>query len=126
MFQLSPEEFESLRSQNVILKKGRGQHRKYLPYAFTEHGALMLGNVLRSSQAVSMSLLIVRAFVQLRDMLANHAELAKKFDELERRVASHDQAIGDLLRAIRRLMEQPMPAKRAIGFTADIGGGNEE
>jgi hypothetical protein len=87
------------------------------PYAFTEHGALMLGNVLKSSRAVEMSLRVVRAFVHLRELVATHKELAHKFDELERKVSSHDQAITGLLHAIRQLMAPPEAGKqRPIGF----------
>ena len=68
MFRLSQEEAEILRSQNATLKGGRGQHRKYLPYAFTEHGAIMAATVLNSQRAVEMSVFVVRAFVQLREM----------------------------------------------------------
>jgi phage regulator Rha-like protein len=120
MFQLSEEDLALLRSQSVTLKRGRGQHRKYLPYAFTVHGALMLGNVLRSQCAISVSVLIVRAFVQLRAALANHEELARKLDQLEQRVSGHDNSILEILQAIRRLMEKPETSKRAIGFTADM------
>ncbi len=91
-----------------------------LPCAFTEHGALMLGNVLKSSRAVEVSLLVVRAFVQLRQMLATHKELAAKLDELERKVSGHDQAIAGLIDAIRQLMQTPPISKRGIGFTADL------
>ena len=122
MFQLSDPELASLRSQSVILKKGRGQHAKYLPYAFTEHGALMLGNVLRSPSAVLISVLIVRAFVQFRAILANHDLLSKKLDQLEKRVSGHDGAIRDLLQAIRVLTNIPAPAKRPIGFVSDVEG----
>ena len=120
MFQLSEDEFASLRSQSVILKKGRGQHRKYLPYAFTEYGALTVGNILRSPSAISVSVLIVRAFVQFRAVLANHEALAKKLDQLEKKVSGHDGAIHDLLRAIRALTVPAGPSKRAIGFTSDL------
>ncbi|MCX7168656.1 MAG: ORF6N domain-containing protein [Rhodocyclales bacterium] len=91
-----------------------------LPYAFTEHGALMLGNVLKSSRAVEVSLLVVRAFVQIREMLSTHKELAAKLDQLERKVSSHDQAIAGLIDAIRQLMAPPVPTRRGIGFTADM------
>jgi ATP-dependent Clp protease ATP-binding subunit ClpA len=121
-FRLSEEEFASLRSQSVILKKGRGQHRKHLPYAFMEHGALMLGNVLRSPTAIAVSVLIVRAFVQLRALFSNQEELSKQLDQLEQRVTGHDSAIKDLLHAIRRLMSMSEPSKRPIGFTADLKG----
>ena len=122
MFRLSQAELASLRSQSVILKKGRGQHAKFLPHAFTEHGALMLGNVLRSPSAVSISVLIVRAFVQFRAVLAHHDELSKKLDQLEKRVSGHDDAIRDLLQAIRVLTNTPTPAKRPIGFVSDVEG----
>ncbi len=91
-----------------------------LPYAFTEHGALMLGNVLKSPRAVEVSLLVVRTFVQLREMLSSNKELAAKLDQLERKVSSHDQAIAGLIDAIRQLTSSPAPVSRGIGFTADI------
>jgi hypothetical protein len=91
-----------------------------LPYAFTEHGALMLGNVLKSPRAVEVSLIVVRTFVQLREMLSTNKELAAKLDQLERKVSGHDQAIAGLIDAIRQLMATPMPRGRGIGFTANI------
>jgi hypothetical protein len=122
MFRISEDELAVLRSQSVILKKGRGKHVKFLPYAFTEHGALMLGNILRSPSAVAMSVLIVRAFVQLRAVLANHGELSRKLDQLEERVAGHDSAIREILKAIRVLTSTATPPKRPIGFTSDLEG----
>src|SRR5918992_3250577 len=78
-FQLSDDEAESLRSQIATLKtRGRGQHRKYLPYAFTEHGAIMAATILNSPRAVEMSVHVVRAFVQLRDLLSSNRQLAEK------------------------------------------------
>ena len=91
-----------------------------LPYAFSEHGALMLGNILKSGRAVEVSLHIVRTFVKIREMLSSHKELALKLDALERKVGSHDQAITSLLEAIRQLMLQPAKRGRPIGFTADL------
>lgn len=91
-----------------------------LPYAFTEHGALMLGNVLKSSSAVEVSLLVVRAFVQIREMLSAHKDIAAKLDQMERKLSSHDQAIAGLIDAIRQLMKPPDSARRGIGFTANI------
>lgn len=93
-----------------------------LPHAFTEHGALMLGNVLKSPRAIQVSLLIVRAFVQLREMLSTHKELAHKLEELEQRVGAHDEAIVGLIEAIRELMEPPEEPKKTIGFTAEQKG----
>jgi hypothetical protein len=91
-----------------------------LPYAFTEHGALMLGNVLKSSRAIEVSLLVVRAFVQIREMLSAHKDISAKLDQMERKLSSHDQAIAGLIDAIRQLMNPPVPARRGIGFTANI------
>jgi len=84
MFQLSREEFAALRSQTVTLKGSRGQHPKYPPYAFTEHGAVMLASVLNSQVAVRASILVVRAFVRLREVLATDNELAAELAEVKR------------------------------------------
>jgi ORF6N domain-containing protein len=115
-FRLTRAEYDSLRSQIVTLK--RGQHRKYAPHAFTEHGAIMAANVLNSKQAVEMSVFVVRAFVRLRDMLATHKDLAAKIDELDRRVGSHDKAIGSIIAAIRQLTAPAARKSGAIGFRA--------
>lgn len=120
MFQLTAEEYQSLRSQFATLKAGRGQHRKYLPYAFTEHGAIMAATILNSPRAVEMSVYVVRAFVKLRELLASNAALARKLDELERKYQHHDKAITAILSAIRELMNPPEPKHRSIGFTADL------
>ena len=121
MFTLEQDEWEALRSQFATLKTGRGQHRKYLPYAFTEHGAIMAATVLNSPRAVEVSIYVVRAFVQLRELLAGHKELAKRLDQLEarmeRKLLTQDQAIAGILDAIRQLMAPPpAPKKRPIGF----------
>jgi phage regulator Rha-like protein len=118
MFQLTDDEAASLRLQNVTLKAGRGQHRKYLPYAFTEHGAIMAATILNSAQAVEVSVYVVRAFVELRNALASNKDLARKFELLERKLDSHDQFIVGILRQIHELMN-PVQT-RAIGFTADF------
>lgn len=133
MFQLTEEEGESLRSQIVTLnagdslrsqiatlKPGRGQHRKYLPYVFTEHGAIMAASVLNSPRAVEMSVFVVRAFVQLRALLASSRELSERLNELERKLSTHDQAIAGLIDAIRQLTSVPAKPSRPIGFTADL------
>ena len=104
MFQLSEKEGANsvaLRSQSVTLKPGRGQHRKYLPYVFTEQGIAMLSSVLRSERAVQVNIAIMRAFVQLRELAASNRQLAAKFEELEHRVGDHDHAIHTLFDAIR-------------------------
>lgn len=121
MFQLSEDEWESLRSQFATLKTGRGQHRKYLPYAFTEHGAIMAATILNSPRATEVSVYVVRAFVALREMLAGNKELAAKLAELDSRLSrkldSHDQAITGLINAMRELMKPVEPKqKQPIGF----------
>jgi hypothetical protein len=120
MFQLTREEAELSRSQFVTLKPGRGQNIKYLPYAFTEHGAIQAANILNSARAVEMGVYVVRAFVKLREVLASNKELAQKLDQLERKLQTHDQAIVGILKAIRQLMNPPPAKSRGIGFTADI------
>jgi hypothetical protein len=86
LFLLTAEEISSLRSQIAALKLGRGQHRKYLPHVFTEHGAIMAATILNSSRAVEMSVYVVRAFVQLREMLTSNKEMARRFAQLEPRL----------------------------------------
>jgi hypothetical protein len=116
-FQLTPEEFAALISQIAISKKGRGGRRK-LPWVFTEHGAIMLAAHLNSERAVEMSVFVVRAFVQMREVLLGNRQLAAKLAELEERVGGHDAVIADLITAIRKLLEVPVEekTKREIGF----------
>lgn len=97
-----------------------------LPYAFTEHGALMLGNVLKSPRAIEVSLLVVKTFVRLREMLASHKDLELKLNELEQKFAEHDEAIVQLVEAIRQLMRHPESANRSIGFTADLSSNEDD
>lgn len=115
MFQLTAKENEALRSQIVTSNEGRGG-RRYLPYAFTEHGAIMAATVLNSPKAVEMSVFVVRAFVRLRQMLATNRQLATKIDELERKLETHDTAIQDLIEAIKALMAPEEGPRRKIGF----------
>jgi len=124
LLQLTAQEWAALRSQSVILKPGRGQHRKYLPYAFTEQGVAMLSSVLSSPQAIAVNIQIMRAFVQMRELLSSNRELARQFAQLERRLnkklADHDDAIAAILSAIRELMNPPASKTRGIGFTAKL------
>ena len=113
MLQLTVQENAALRSQIVALKRGRGQHRKYLPYVFTEQGVAMLSSVLRSNRAVQVNIEIMRAFVRLRRMLASNEDLARKLDALEKRYDAKFRVVFD---AIRELMTPPEPNKRKIGF----------
>jgi len=120
MFQLTAKEEQALRSQFVISKKGRGG-RRYPPYAFTEHGAIMAATVLNSKQAIEMSVFVVRAFVRMREMLAKNRQLAAKINELDRRLETHDTAIQDIIEAIKELMLPEEPSKRKIGFQIPPG-----
>ncbi len=120
LFRLSRDETEALnRSQSVT---GSQKHRnpRFPPFAFTEHGAIMTATILNSPRAVEMSVYVVRAFVQLRELLASSAELARRLDELEGKLEHHDEAITAILSAIRELMNPPAPKRRGIGFTADL------
>jgi hypothetical protein len=120
LFQLASDEAAEalrLRSQNVILKAGRGRHRKYLPFAFTEHGALMAATVLNSPQAVRMSLFIIRAFVKLRQEQAANAAILKRLGEIDKTLLVHDAGLRDIYRKLRPLLLPPphRPGKE-IGF----------
>jgi phage regulator Rha-like protein len=115
VFRLTEKEHKVLRSQIVTSKTGRGG-RRYTPYAFTEHGAIMAATVLNSERAVQMSVFVVRAFVRLREMLATNRKLAGKIDELENRLDSNDSVIQDLIEAIKDLMTPQEPPRSRIGF----------
>jgi len=123
MFELTEGEWESLRSQFVTLKIGRGQHRKYRPHAFTEQGVAMLSSVLRSDRAIAVNIQIMRTFVRMRELIDSNRELSNRLDEIEMRFGSrldaNDEAIAAVLSAIRSLMNPPR--SRPIGFTADFG-----
>ena len=116
MFQLTHEEDALLRSQFVTLKTGRGQHAKYLPYAFTEQGVAMLSSVLRSERAIQVNIEIMRTFVRLRQMLASNVELARKLNALEKK---YDVRFKAVFEAIHELMAPPVSKKkRPIGFAS--------
>lgn len=123
MFQLTPAELSSLRSQSVILKPARGQHSKFLPLAFTELGVAMLSSVLRSPRAIQTNILIVRAFVRVRELIASNKDLAARIELLE---ASHDRTasvielladeIDKVTHEVRKMKAIPPAPKRKIGF----------
>jgi hypothetical protein len=116
MFQVTREEDGLLRSQIATLKLGRGRHRKYLPYAFTEQGVAMLSSILRSDRAVKVNIEIMRTFVRLRQMAITHRDLARRLDELESKYDAQFKVVFD---AIRKLMEPPPQRPRPrIGFGA--------
>jgi len=112
MFQLNDQEFRSLKSQ--IVTSSWGGLRRAAPYAFTEQGVAMLSSVLRSKRAIRVNVEIMRAFVRLRQMLASHADLARKLDTLERKYDTQFKVVFD---AIRELMKPPEPRQRRIGFS---------
>jgi len=111
VFQLSEQEWKALRSR-FATSKGRGG-RRYLPYAFTEHGAIMAANVLNSTQAIQMSVAVVRAFVRLRRMALSVEGLARKVAELEKKYDASFRVVFD---AVRQLMNPPQPPRKPIGF----------
>jgi hypothetical protein len=133
MFQLTADEWAALRSQFATLDAaartggGRGRHRKYLPYAFTEHGAIMAANLLSSPRAIEVSVYVVRAFVRMRELASTHGDLAKRLAELEDKTEAlamnHDTfshntraQLKKVFDALRELMTPPDPPKRPIGF----------
>lgn len=115
LFTITRAEYENLRSQNATSRLGHGG-RRYLPKAFTEHGAIMAASVLNSKRAIEMSIFVVRAFVRMRESLLINQRVVSKLSELEARLDSHDAEIQEVVDAIRELME-PLPANdRRIGF----------
>lgn len=120
IFQLTAAEMvETLRSQSATLKQG--QHLKYRPYAFTEHGAIMAANVLNSPQAVAMSVYVVRAFIQQREVLAANASLLKRLAEIDKTLLLHDSALRDIYQRLQPLLQPaPEPPRKKIGFHAAL------
>jgi hypothetical protein len=128
VFQLTDQELGRLRSQFATSNAATGRGgRRYLPYAFTEHGSLMAANVLNSPRAIEVSVYIVRAFISLRQVLAAHKDLAGKLEALEKRTEAlalkHDAVVGEtraqfkeVFEALRRLMSPSLPGRRPIGF----------
>lgn len=105
----------ALRSQTVILEQGR--HAKYLPYAFTEHGALMAANLLNSPEAVVMSVYVIRAFIKQRELLRTHTEILKKIAQIDAKLLKHDGVLRAIVRELHPLINPPpTPPKRQIGF----------
>jgi len=115
MFELTKDENENLRSQNAILKQGA--FSKYLPYAFTEHGVLMLSNVLKSGRAIEMSIKIIDVFVRLREMLLTHKDILLKLEQIEKKVTGHDDDIQLIFDYVKQLLKPPPQKPRPrIGF----------
>src|SRR5882724_1703587 len=126
LFRLTSTEVQALNRSHFATGSQRHRDPRFPPYAFTEHGAMMAAMILNSPRAVEMSVYVVRAFVKLRELLASNRELARRFEQLEARVeklVAHDQALGVILCAIRKLMPpppEPPPKNRGIGFTVDL------
>jgi len=112
MFQLSKDEFDSLRSQ-IVISKGKGG-RRYPPYAFTEQGVAMLSSVLNSKRAIQVNVQIMRAFSKLREMLSTHEDLKKKIEAMEKK---YDQQFQIVFEAIKQLLETEAKPRKKIGFT---------
>lgn len=119
MFRLTAEEYAVVRSQTVTLETSRGQHRKYLPHAFTEQGVAMLSSVLRSDRAVQVNIHIMRAFVRMREMAITHSRLARELEKLRDRVDVHDESINAIMEVLNRLLNPPAGEPKRIGFTTD-------
>jgi phage regulator Rha-like protein len=128
MFQLTREEYESLRFQIGTLKTGRGMHRKYLPFVFTEHGVIMLSAVLNSQVAEEINIAVVKAFIDMRHYIAKPVQ--KKLDDLEKilmlhidsssnNFAKHAAKINEILNTLSNLIEKPPTTKHKIGFNTD-------
>jgi ORF6N domain-containing protein len=120
IFRLSAQETEALNRSQIVTGSQKHRDPRFPPYAFTEHGAIMAASILNSPRAIEMSIYVVRAFVQLRELLASNTALARKLNELEAKLNTHDQAIAAILSAIRELMNPPAPKGRGIGFTAKL------
>jgi phage regulator Rha-like protein len=118
MFQLKPKEIQFLRFQSGTSSRTNHGGRRYKPYAFTEHGVAMLSSVLHSDRAVQVNIAIMRAFLQLRAMLATHEDLRRKINEMEKR---YDAKFHAVFSTLRQMLETPIPSKRQIGFHARSG-----
>jgi len=119
MFELSQEENERLRSHFATLKQGA--HSKYLPYAFTEHGVLMLSNILKSGRAIEMSIKIIDVFVKLREMLITHKDILLKLEQIEKKITGHDEEIQMIFAALKELLDPPKEPRNQIGFKVTKG-----
>ena len=106
MFQLTENEYNSLRSQIVILKKGRGEHQKYLPFAFTEHGILMLSSVLKSDKAIQTNIQIMRIFTKVRQMLLDTTEIKVDILQIQKKLQNHDKNIELVFSYLDELTEK--------------------
>lgn len=114
MFGLTKEEYEALRSQIGTLK--RGQHTKFLPFAFTEQGVAMLSSVLGSEQAIEVNILIIRIFSRFRELLLTHKDVLLRLEQLEKQIVQNSEDIQVIFAALRKLLEPPKVEREPIGF----------
>ena len=116
MFQLTEQEWQSLRSQIVILEKGRGKYSKFLPYAFTEQGVAMLSSVLNSETAIRVNIQIIRVFTKMRELLLTHKDILLQLEKIERKLTGHDEDIQLIFQYLKQLLNPPQQPRRRIGF----------
>ncbi len=116
MFQLTTAEHQRLRSQFASLNKSRGQHAKYLPFAFTEHGVLMLSNVVNSKRAIAVNIQIIRIFIKMREMLLTHQDLLIKMNKLESKISNHDENIRQIFAYLKQLIREEAVPRKTVGF----------
>jgi phage regulator Rha-like protein len=114
MFELAQNEADALRSQFVTLK--RGQHLKYLPYAFTEHGVLMLANVLKSKSAIEMSIKIIDTLVKLREIIYSQKDILLKLEQLEKQTLTNSEEIATIFEVVKELIQEPKEERTKIGY----------
>jgi len=116
MFELSPKEWESLRTQFATLKIGRGQHSKYMPFAFTEQGVAMLSSVLNSETAIAVNIQIIRVFTKMRELLSTHKDILLQLEKIENKLTRHDDDIALIFEYLKQLLNPPQSPRRKIGF----------
>jgi ORF6N domain-containing protein len=116
LFRLTREDVEALNQSQIVTGSQKHRDPRLLPYAFTEHGAIMAANVLNSPRAVEMSIYVIRAFIKIRAALAGQADMARRLAEIEKTLIGHDAALRDLYNKIRPLLLPPEPKRREIGF----------
>jgi hypothetical protein len=116
MFQLTTAEFKSWRSQTVMSNSDK-KGLRHLPFAFTEQGVAMLSSVLKSERAIEVNILIMRAFVKLREIISTHKKVEEKLKEIENRLGQHDKQILQIIDVINQLITPPEPVKKKVGFT---------
>ena len=114
MFQLSEKEVNAMVSKNAI--PSRKHLGGYLPYAFTEHGILMLANVLRSERAIQVSIQIIEIFVKIREMLLTHKDILLQLEKMEKKLTGHDEDISLIFKYLKQLLNPPLPTRPKIGF----------